>query len=207
MKVEKISENQIKFVLNQSDLTERGINIAELVTSSEKTHGLLREMMDTALAEFDFQSDGAPLMIEAMPLSAESVVIIVTKINSLEEFEDKLSLLPRTVKNEPASEPPVNIESENILIYKFSCFDDAAAACASLYTDFEFESGLYEKRGTYYLIIESSSEFFDFNAFESILSEYGERYISTELSQYHIYEHGEPVIKKSAVQKLKIYNN
>lgn len=51
MRIEKISENQIKFLLSKADLTERDIKITELAYGSEKTQELFREMMEQAMAE------------------------------------------------------------------------------------------------------------------------------------------------------------
>ena len=44
MKIERISDNQIRCTLTSLDLSSRGINLAELAYGSEKARNLFREM-------------------------------------------------------------------------------------------------------------------------------------------------------------------
>lgn len=68
MKIEKISESQIKFILTQSDLSERNIKIEDLTSPSEKTQALFRDIMEQAMEEYGFSSENTPLMVEAVPV-------------------------------------------------------------------------------------------------------------------------------------------
>ena len=45
MKIERISDNQIRCTLTSLDLSSRGINLAELAYGSEKARNLFREMI------------------------------------------------------------------------------------------------------------------------------------------------------------------
>ena len=67
VKIEKISDTQIKIILNQADLKNRDIKISELAYGSKKAQELFRDMMETALEEHDFDTHNVPLMIEAVP--------------------------------------------------------------------------------------------------------------------------------------------
>lgn len=80
MKIEKINENQIKCTLNKDDLTEHQLKLSELAYGTEKANALLREMMDLAETELDFHAKDLPLMIEAIPMSNDSITLIVTKV-------------------------------------------------------------------------------------------------------------------------------
>ena len=46
-------------------------------------------MMETALEEHDFDTHNVPLMIEAVPLSVDSIMIIVTKVEHPFEIGEK----------------------------------------------------------------------------------------------------------------------
>ena len=48
MKIERISDNQIRCTLTSLDLSSRGINLAELAYGSEKARNLFREMIQQA---------------------------------------------------------------------------------------------------------------------------------------------------------------
>lgn len=54
MKIEKISENQIRCTLNKADLSERHLKISELAYGSDKAKELFRDMMEQANIDFGF---------------------------------------------------------------------------------------------------------------------------------------------------------
>ena len=67
MKIEKVSENQIRCTLTREDLAERQIKLSELAYGTEKAKRLFRDMMQQASYEFGFEADDIPLMIESDP--------------------------------------------------------------------------------------------------------------------------------------------
>ena len=81
MKIEKISDNQIRCTLTKEDLDSHQIRISELAYGTDKAKKLFREMMQQAQIEFGFEADNIPLMIEAIPVNGESVILIVTKFS------------------------------------------------------------------------------------------------------------------------------
>lgn len=91
MKIEKISDNKIRCTLNKNDLASREIKISELAYGTEKAKNLFRDMMQQAAYEFGFETDDLPLMIEAIPMSADSIVLIITKVDDPEELDTRFS--------------------------------------------------------------------------------------------------------------------
>lgn len=91
MKIEKISDNQIRCTLNRSDLAERQLKISELAYGSEKAKDLFREMMQQASYEFGFEAEDIPLMIEAIPMSPDCIVLIITKVEDPDELDTRFS--------------------------------------------------------------------------------------------------------------------
>ncbi len=91
MKIEKINDNQIRCTLTREDLAKRELKISELVYGSAKAKSLFRDMMQQANYEFGFEADDIPLMIEAIPMSAESIVLIITKVEDPEELNPRLA--------------------------------------------------------------------------------------------------------------------
>ena len=81
MKLERISENQIRCTLTRSDLAERELKLSELAYGSEKAKALFREMMVQASDELGFEAENIPLIIEAVPISNECIMLIVTKVD------------------------------------------------------------------------------------------------------------------------------
>ena len=91
MKIEKLNENQIRCTLNKSDLASRHLKINELAYGSDKATELFRDMMQQASFELGFEAEDTPLMIEAIPISAECIVLIVTKVDNPEELDTRFS--------------------------------------------------------------------------------------------------------------------
>ncbi len=91
MKIERLSENQIRCTLNKSDLASRHLKINELAYGSDKAKELFRDMMQQASYELGFEAEDTPLMIEAIPVSSECIVLIVTKVDNPEELDTRFS--------------------------------------------------------------------------------------------------------------------
>jgi len=78
MKIEMINEHQIRCTLTREDLESRQINLSELTYGSEKAKSLFRDMMKQAADDFGFDAEDIPLMIEAIPLSNEAIMLIIS---------------------------------------------------------------------------------------------------------------------------------
>ena len=212
MKIEKISETQIKFILSKSDLEGHNIQINELAYGSEKTHRLFQEMMRQANTECDFHSENTPLMVEAMPMGANQVVIVVTKIANGAEGFNPLHLLNARVNNNSACqeyktqeiEEPEVYGVEDLTIFSFTSLDDVVSAAKRLLDIFMGQSRLYKSEGRYYLVIQ---EDFDYALaeIEIALHEYGTKHISLAISENYLIEHGELMVGQQAVEKLARY--
>ena len=91
MKIERLNENQIRCTLNKSDLASRQLKINELAYGSDVAKELFRDMMQQASYELGFEAEDTPLMIEAIPVSSECIVLIVTKVDNPEELDTRFS--------------------------------------------------------------------------------------------------------------------
>ncbi len=93
MKIEKINDNQIRCTLTHNDLADRELKLSELVCGTEKAKSLFQDMMQQAAHEFGFEAEDMPLMIEAIPTSSDSIVLIITKVDDPEELDSRFSKL------------------------------------------------------------------------------------------------------------------
>ncbi|MCR5452575.1 MAG: adaptor protein MecA [Lachnospiraceae bacterium] len=91
MKIEKLNENQIRCTLTKEDLESRHLNLSELAYGTEKAKSLFREMMRFASYKFGFDAEDIPLMIEAVPVSSDAIVLIVTKVPFPDELDARFS--------------------------------------------------------------------------------------------------------------------
>ena len=91
MKLEKLSDTQIRCTLSKEDLSQRQLHLSELAYGSEKAKVLFRDMMQQASIELGFEADNIPLMIEAIPISNDCLVLVVTKVEDPDELDTRFS--------------------------------------------------------------------------------------------------------------------
>ncbi len=120
MKIEKINDNQIRCTLTKADLEDRQIRLSELAYGTEKAKDLFRDMMQQANYEFGFEADNIPLMMKAIPVSADSIILIITKVEDPEELDTRFSKF--TPFGGPAgdnAQPPLEFEGADDIIDVF----------------------------------------------------------------------------------------
>lgn len=90
MRIEKLNSRQIRCVLTKEDLMQRELRISELAYGTDKAKELFHDMMEEA-SELGFEAEDIPLMIEAIPVSAEALELIVTKVEDPDELDTRFS--------------------------------------------------------------------------------------------------------------------
>ena len=136
MKIEKVNENQIRCTLTREDLASRELKISELAYGTEKAKSLFRDMMQQANFEFGFEAEDIPLMIEAIPLNADCIVLIITKVEDPEELDTRFSRFAPSVTDDSDEDSDANTADEVLDLFRRIQNEEAAAetpACL-LYT-------------------------------------------------------------------------
>lgn len=215
MKIEKISENQLKFILTKDDLQDKDVKLEELSTHSSKAQSLFRDIMEQAMDEYDFSATNSPVMVEAASIADDGIMIIVTKIDATDNEFDNFRMFqqddfnkqdPRKrFKRRSFNKTSYNASNKKIIsIVSFSSIDDVFDGCSRCTTTETTESFLLKFEKKYYLIIN-----YDMSTLEDIidkndlfLSEYGSKHIQSNLTTAYLREHGEIVIDSDAIGKL-----
>lgn len=204
MRIEKINENKIKFILTETDLAERSINIEELAIPSDKTQKLFKDIMDKALEEYGFESAETPLMVEAMPSSADGIMIIVTRLKDKEDARETYESLTEArnlrrfktkgIKRTGSEEDKA--DDAEITVWSFDTLDDIIDLSIRINASFNGQSSLYKMNGRFFLVLDSNKDL------ELILGDYGTKHVSNTLSKYYLKEHGETITPANAVKIL-----
>lgn len=100
MKIERLSENQIRCTLYKSDLADKELLLTELAYGTDKAKELFRELMQQASSELGFEVDNVPLMIEAIPVSPECLILVITKVEDPEELDTRFSRFTRPAETD-----------------------------------------------------------------------------------------------------------
>ncbi len=210
MKIERVSENQLKLTLSRTDLVERDLKLEDLINPSEKTQKLFRDIMEQALDEYDFINESTPLMVEAVPVGVDGIMIIVTKIDQKNKSENPMDLLFKNKEAHKWKRKPLdtvetnNNENEDLLIFSFQTLDEAIQASLRLHDCYQGENELYKSNERFFLVLQADTypaeESNDY--IELILNEFGQKHISTSLAKYYLLEHGETLIATNAIEIL-----
>lgn len=100
MKLERVNDHQIRCTLTKADLADRQLKLSELAYGSDKAKILFRDMMQQASYELGFEANDIPLMIEAIPLSSESIILIITKVEDPDELDTRFANFAPNIKDE-----------------------------------------------------------------------------------------------------------
>lgn len=225
MKIEKISENQIRCTLSSNDLTDRQLNLGELAYGSDKARRLFREMMQQAFNDFGFEAEDNPLMVEAIPLSSDSIMLIITKVDDPEELDTRFARFAPLAGEMPdyddnldaavlegapdtkAADAQPSPEPENkIRMFHFTSLDNISHAAQVIGDSFDGQNSLYRNPATkeYDLVI--SGQGYEESSFVRVLntlSEFGNRAKNPYAAEAYLQEHFELIIDGIALQVLK----
>lgn len=111
MKIEKLNENQIRATLTREDLDGRNIGLAEFAYGTESARSLFNDLLRFASYKLGFDVDDSPLMVEAVPVSEDSLVILVTKV----PYPDELDTRFARFSDAPSSEGYMELDEEDYL--------------------------------------------------------------------------------------------
>ena len=215
MKIEKLNENQIRCTLTHADLAARHLKLSELAYGTEKAKSLFRDMMQQASFDFGFEAENIPLMIEAIPSSADSIVLIITKVEDPEELDTRfskftpsgdtdplnlealeklqgadefLSLLNRVKEaaaGAPSSEPETSAPAFTVRLFSFETLDSVIRASRLLASVYRGANTLYKDESTGIYILSLAPSDHSSNEFNKICN---------MLSEYSSPEKAEPSV-------------
>ena len=217
MKIERISDNQIRCTLNKADLAGKETLLNELAFGSDKAKGLFRELMKKASQELGFETNNIPLMVEAIPVSQECLILVVTKVEDADQFNDRYEKLVNSKissgnMNLEASDSDLSeladamhlaIMDSNCDVYCFSSLEEVAYA-AKLVISFPHESRLYKdtENNCYYLCLSAEDNKYDFTKVRSRLSEYSKRIPNTYATKALFDEHFQTILSEDAIRQI-----
>lgn len=105
MKIEKVNEKQIRCTLTKNDLMSRNLKMSELAYGTDKAKNLFKDMMREAYSRFGFEVEDIPLMIEAIPISNDAIVLVITKVEDPEELDTRFSKFAPALSDGAMQEP------------------------------------------------------------------------------------------------------
>ena len=203
MKIERISENKIKVLINDEDIRLWNVDIKKITENSPEAQNLFRHALKQAEEELDFSADGSRLVVEAAPLKESGFVMIISKIISEKEFFSALSKGPIHFRFEEKCRK-AKPKNPAFWIYKFLNFEDLCKGIKHISADFVGYTAVYKLLDNYYLKLKPLDGT-DFNFISNKLCEFSSPVKNSDFMGGYIEEHGISVAKGDAVETLMSY--
>ena len=196
MKIEKLTENKIRVILNSNELNIDDDNLHTVMYSSE----LFLDILNKAEKEVNFCTDGCKLLIEAFSSLDDFFVFTITKY--VQDTNKKVSVKPIPVVKRKSFD-----KLSKHVIFKFEDFDSFCDFCKRIENLHKLKCGnliknssLYLWKDCYYLIlknvnIKSENSYLLY----SILSEFAKVTSFSNSFESKLLEYGELIIKKDAI--------
>lgn len=204
MKIEKLTDNKIRIIVNLDDLKEKNIDSKTLINKPAETQNLILDILVKAEKEIGFNTDGCKLLIEAFSSSEGIFVFTITK------YKDTSSDAPiSTSQNKKkiiVKKKTVNPKSENS-IFRFSDFEEFCRLCNYInnINNLNIKKlaktiSLYLYNDTYFLVVSNvNTEYEELNKFYSIISEFATLCSHSNIFESKLFEHGKVIFKKNAI--------
>lgn len=231
MKIEKISDTQIRCTLTGDDLDSMNIKLTDLILKKDKSRALFEDILETALAEFNFKPGEAPMMIEAMPGDDNSVVLTFTVVDGKTTSSLPLSSLlggnDANTNTTPAFDGLVGSENTTVSagisssnsddkistkgsntasnIFSFKTMDEVIDIIPVIKNDFNGKSNLHLDHANKLFILslfQCDSEYDSYYKVCNTLCEFGVLEICNTLSLAYLNEYCQPIVLNNAVELL-----
>lgn len=203
MKIEKLTENKIRVVVNLEDLEKNNIDIQSFFTKSIDSQGLFFNILEQAEKELDFHTEGCKLLIEAFSSLDDILVFTITKYLPVEKNDSQNSLKRKKII---AKRKSFNTQ-KNQAIYSFDNFETFCNFCSALNNAKNLDikkiskfSSLYLYNNIYYLFLKDiNNEYININSFYCLISEFAKMSSFSNNFSDKLLEHGKIIIKKDAI--------
>lgn len=198
MKIEKLTENKIRVIINSNELGDNNVNLHNIMTKSLETQDIFSNILKKAEKEVDFHTDGCKLLIEAFSSLDDVFVFTITRYLPDNEINNKKKII---AKRKTFKKPCKLAVCE---FQDFEVFCDFCNNIKSLHSlalsKIAKNIALYFWKDSYYLVLKNISPTYDgVNLFFSTLSEFGRLLSCSEHFEFKLIEHGKVLIKKNAI--------
>ncbi len=208
MKIEKLTDNKIRVILDIDDLAHKNINIDSLIQNSDFSQKLFKKMLNQAKKEVGFETEDSQVLIEAYISSEGYFIITFTKI---------ANDLAKNISHSSSPKPKAKRKNLNTscktAIYQFDKFDDYTNFCTYLdnlnfqnVKGFAKKISLYEFEKKYFLVFnEINIGHKNISFLYTSISEFGKLVSNSKNFESKLIEYGKTIFKNNALQNGIIF--
>ena len=198
MKFHRVNEDKLQIIISKEDFAQRDITHMDFMPQNPEARKVFQDILEEARERcgFDVGQD-AQLMIEAYPVTGDSILVNVTKLktgrdNYTMDLEELGHSLLEDLMHNLEEDGFGNLDDESV--YRFEQLEDVIHAAKRLTLHKKVGGQLVRFREEYYLLLEFLEE--DLHA---VLSEYGEYMI---IASAFFQEHGQMIMEEKAIEIL-----
>ncbi len=118
MKIERLTENKIKIILNADDIKEKNIDLHTFLTNTPKSQAIFSDILDIVEKEIGFCTNNCKIIIEAISVSDGGFILTITRF--LPDYESVSTFPTQKRLRFKRKVPSLNFRNS---IYSFSTFD------------------------------------------------------------------------------------
>ncbi len=211
MKIEKLTENKIRIILNIEDLETNNIDSNSILSDSLESQNLILSILNKAEKELGFYTKDCKIFIEAFGFPDGIFVFNITKSIVPVSIDLNKSTLPSFSRKRPNAKRKSLKFNTQTAIYSFLSFDEFCDFCKLLnnellehreFKNFFSNSSLYFYKDTYYLVFTQINFSIErLNSFFSIISEFANIVNNSHNLESKLIEHGKCIFKRNAILK------
>lgn len=200
MKIEKLTENKIRIILNIDELKLNNVDFESVLNNTPETQTLILSILNQAEKEVGFYTQDSKILIEAIASFDGTFVFTITKTTSN---------TPTFLRKKPQAKRKSFRPNSKTLVYSFNNFDEFCEFCKALYMEFLSHknltticknTALYFYKNIYYLLIyDTNLNHTYINVFFSVISEFTDRVDNCKNFDAKLIEHGRPIFKRNAI--------
>lgn len=198
MKFNLVNDNKLQIIISKEDMQQRDIRKWDLVPHNPEAQKLFQEILEEARDACGFDvGENAQLMIEAFPMTGESMLVTVTKLNGRSDLPFDLEGIGQALMDELMQEEDIpELASEEIVV-RFAQMEDVIQVSSLLRGHYDGVSQLLRYGENYYLALLEKEWLTDSGA--AALLEFGDE---VSVSMEFFLEHGQMIIAEDALEIL-----
>ena len=210
MKIEKLTENKIRIIMNIQDIEKNTNDIPTFFDNIMNSQNVFLDILQKAEKEVNFHTEGCKLLIEAFSTLEDVVVFTITKYSSTESNSINTGdVLNNNSKRKLIVKRKTNTPSLKNAVYELDNFDYFCDFCNSIskienlnIDKLAKKIVLYNYQNKFFLIFKDVN-FKDkyINRIFNILSEFAKFQNFSINFEYKLTEHATIYIKNNAISK------
>ena len=197
MKIEKLTDNKIRVIVDSCDLERDNLNINKLSDLPLEKQTIFTNILEKAKKEFGFEANGCKLIIESFTSDEDFLIFTLTKY-------------PIPEKKKPIAKRKQVLISNNTAVYRFETLNNFIDFCNYIKnskSDFKqnmisIKSYLYCYNNTYFLLLkELDNSYVTKKCINSLISEFANYISYSNTFENKLLEYGDIIIKNDAINK------